>query len=80
MQREKNAFWNEHLFGTEEGIHLAVPPDLMHVMLEGLAKHIIGCCITEFTTGGALCFFIQKYYHLLLFIVHYNLFPHKKGY
>jgi hypothetical protein len=42
-------------FGANEhGIFLAVGPDRMHLMLEGLGKHIVAYCIQKITKAGRL--------------------------
>jgi len=41
-------------FGHDHGIHLAAGPDLMHLMLEGLANVVVSCLCSAFKEKGVL--------------------------
>ena len=51
VQAGDSPFWCS-LFGTKFGIHLAAGPDMMHLMMEGIAMHIIGCTIKVLKEAG----------------------------
>ena len=54
MQREESGFRGLYFGAHPHGIHLAAGPDLMHLMLEGLAMTVVTCTGNVLKAVGAL--------------------------
>ena len=54
MHGERSGFENCSFGSNPHGIHLAAGPDMMHLVLEGLAKTLIDCIAAVLQESGIL--------------------------